>query len=796
MSSTGLRTEETRTQRLRRLLVESPPTICPERAEIYTRVYRETEGEPMVIRRAKALASVLREMTIFILDDELIVGNQGSTPRSAPIFPETETAYVGEELDTFETRRQDRFKVPQGTKERIRNILPYWKNKTVKDYVFARLPVDTRKLLELECKVLHPEIHILGGIGHFVPGYHRVLEVGFEGIKQFAMEKLGSLDEADPGCIERRWFYEAVIVVCEGVIDFAKRYSDLAIAMADTEQSEKRKDELLRIAKVCTRVPRLSATSFYEAIQSIWFQHLIIQIESNGLGVSPGRLDQILYPYYVRDRESGVLTKDEAQELIDNFWLKTEQIKRVYDYDCARYFAGYSTELNCCIGGQTPEGLDATNELSYMFLDAERRIGLAHPNVTVRIHERTPSNFLLTVLEVIRLGRGKPQLANDEAVIPAMLNRGIPLTEARDYAFIGCVEPGVPGKEYSWANAAMFDVAKCLELALNDGKCRLSGQQIGPRTGDPRAFKEFSEVVEAFKKQVEYFVRQMIVCLNTVDLCHQELMPVPYASILIDDCLEKGMDASKGGARWNLTGPQGVGVVDVADSLAALKMLVFETREFQMQEIIDALDHNFEGYERMRQRLIHGAPKYGNDDDYVDLLAREVGRIYCREVEEYRNPRGGYYQPGLYPVSAHVPLGMCVGALPSGRLACTPLGDGLSPTHGSDRKGPTAVVKSVAKIDHMLASNGTLLNQKVHPNTVKTARDLEKWASLIRVYFRLKGNHIQYNVVTAETLKDAQKHPEKYRDLIVRVAGYSACFVDLDEAVQNDIIERTEHVLD
>ena len=548
---------------------------------------------------------------------------------------------------------------------------------------------------------------------------------------------------------------------------------------------------LMEISRVCKQVPRYPARTFYEALQSIWFQQVVIQIESNGLGVSPGRIDQLLWPYYLEERKSKKFDQARLQELIDSYWIKIEEIKRLYDDDCAKYFAGYTTELNNSIGGLTRDGKDGTNELSYMVLDAEKRIGLAHPNITVRLHENTPEDFLIKTLEVIRLGRGKPQFANDENSIPSMLNRGVSLEDARDYGFVGCVEPGVQGSYYGWSNASMFNLAKCLELALNDGICMLSGEKIGLSTGNPEEFQNIEDLLEAYKKQVSYFVKKMVEILNVIDICHRDLCPVPYASIQINDCLDRGVEASAGGARYSFAGVQGVGTADVADSLSVINTLVFERNKMSMRDFLEIVRNNFEGNENFRKSLFVKVPRYGNDIDEVDFFARDIAMIYCKEVEKYRTPRGGAFHPGLYPVSAHVPMGHSVAALPSGKKSRAPLADGLSPTHGSDKNGPTAIIKSVAKIDHLLASNGTLLNQRFLPSAVKTERDLYKWAQLVKTYFGLNGNHIQFNVVDSKTLREAQKNPDRYRNLVVRVAGYSAFFVQLDKEVQEDIIDRT-----
>lgn len=783
--------KKSRTERLKEQILNFKPRLCPERARIYTRVYKESEGEVMIIRRAKALARVLEEMTIYILDSELIVGNQASAPVSAPIFPETESVYAKKTIDYIQKRPQDPFLVSKTEKKEIKKLLSYWKGKTIEEHVMSQISKENRNLLNIDEQVFNPEIHLKGGIGHFIPEFRKVLSIGFQGIIDDISIKLKKLNYFNPYDMEKINFYKAVLIVSKGICKFAERFSELAAKMSEEADKERSKD-LREISEVCRRVPRYSARSFHEALQSIWFQQVVIQIESNGLGVSPGRIDQLLWSYYEEEKKSSKFDKIHLQEIIDSYWIKIEEIKRFYDDDCARYFAGYSTELNNTIGGVTRDGRDATNELSYMFLDAEKRIGLAHPNITVRIHKNTAEEFLVKTLEIVRLGRGKPQFANDEVSIPAMLNRGVSLEDARDYAFVGCVEPGVQGSYYGWSNASEFNLGKCLELALNNGVCMLSGEKIGPSTGNPEGFSNIEDVISAFREQVAYFVEKMVEVLNVIDICHRNLCPVPYASILVNDCLERGIEASAGGSRYSFTGIQGIGVSDVADSLSVIQTLVFEQKKINMEKLLNIIKRNFEGYEDFRKSLYEKVQRYGNDDDKVDLFAREVARIYCKETEKYHNPRGGQYHPGLYPVSAHVPLGHAVAALPSGKKARAPLADGLSPTHGSDKNGPTAIIKSVAKIDHILASNGTLLNLKFLPSSVQTNRDLHKWAQLVRVFFDLKGNHVQFNIVDRATLISAQNNPEEYSNLVIRVAGYSAFFVQLDKEVQDDIIGRTE----
>jgi len=781
-----------RTQKLKKWIMSVVPEICPERALLVTESYKQTEKEPIIIRRAKALRNVLENMSIWIHEGELIVGNQASTPRSSLIAPETTANWVEKELDSFWTRPVDKFKVRKDVKEKLKEIFPYWRNKTIEEQTLGLLPEETKRVWT-KYSVFDPELYLRNGVGHYIPGYEIILKEGCEGIIEKVKQKINKLDLTEPSSLDKKNFYEAVIIACEAVIVFAKRFAGLAAKMAKVEKDKKRKKELERISLICERVPAKPARNFYEALQSFWFEHLILQIEIDGLSISTDRFDKLMYPYYKKDIEEGILTKEEAQELLECLWIKFFEIMKVYDLHNATYFSGYSLGQILSVGGVDSNGKDDTNELTFLCIEAENNMRLTQPNIAVRVNKNTPDEFLLRVCEHISVGTGKPALFNDEVIIPALLSRGIKLEEARNYAPEGCVEACIPGRYYGWTNAAMFNLPKCLELALNNGKCRLSGTQVGPKTGDPRKFKNFEDVLSAYKKQVSYFVKHMVITLNCIDLTHQKLLPLPFLSVTMEDCIDKGVDVVKGGARYNFTGPQGVGVADVADSLAAIKKFVFEKAKLSMEELILALDSNFENNPKLRHLLSEEAPKYGNDDDYVDSIAVEVAKHYCQEVKKYKNARGGYFNPGLYPVSANVPMGLKVGALPSGRLAKEPLADGVSPAIGGDRNGPTSVIKSVSKLDHIEASNGTLLNQKFSPEVLKTKDQLIKFMNLIRAYFELGGWHVQFNVVSAKTLREAQMNPEQYRNLLVRVAGYSAFFVELDRSLQENIIARTEH---
>jgi len=781
-----------RTKKLNEELLAVKPEICIERARLVTCSYRETEAEPMIIRRAKAIAKVLREMTIFIQRDQLIAGTQASTLRAAPLFPETEAEYLESEIDLFEKREQDRLIVrSEVKKELLEHILPYWKNRNVKEVALAAMPAHTRKLVKLKEQIFSVDIHLTGSIGHVLVNYEKVLSKGLLILREEIENRIASLDLADPEQGIKIKFYEAELILCDAIMEWAGRYTQEARRLAEGEEDGRWRRELTMIADICERVPAHPSRDFREAVQSFWFIHLLLYMEQNGLAVSPGRFDQYMYPYYERSIRDGLISKHEAQELLECLWIKFTEVMRAYDYECAKYYAGFSISENVVLGGQDRHGKDTTNELSFMCLDAEAHTRLPQPNLGVRIHRNTPQAFMMRATEVASSGRTKPEFFNDDVAIPVLMSTGVTLEDARDYGISGCVE-AVPLHCNGMTNAAMSNIGKALELALNNGVCRLTGEQIGPKTGDPFSFICIEDVIGAFSMQVKHYVKEMVSAINVIERTHAQIFPLPYFSLVIEDCVERGIDVTAGGARYNFTGPQAVGLGDVADSLAAIKKLVFEEKKVTMEELLEALDDNFEGKEPLRQMVITKAPKWGNDDDYVDELAREVVRIFCEEVSQYKNTRGGVYRPGVYSVSANVPLGLHVGALPNGKLARAPLSDGVAPVHGCDLKGPTAIAKSVAKLDHEIITNGTILNMKFSPQLLEGEKGRKGLADLIRTYFDLGGWHVQFNVVSADTLRTAQKKPEEHKGLIIRVAGYSAFFVELDSAVQNDIIDRTE----
>lgn len=777
-----------RVERIKERFLGITPEICVERAKLITASYKETEAEPIHIRRALALEKILHEMTIFIQEDELIVGNQATKARSSPIFPEFSCKWLEAELDRLEKRSGDVFLISEEKKQTLRELFPYWEGKTSNEMAAALMTPEAKDAQA--AGVFTVGNYFFNGVGHISVDYAKVLREGLNGVINEAEAEMAGLDVTNPDQLKKMHFLRAVVIANKAVIHFAERFAQEAERMAAVEKNEVRQAELQEVARICHKVPAEPAANFWEALQSFWFIQLAIQLESNGHSISPMRFDQYMYPYYRASEDS--MSVDDMQELLDLLWVKFNEINKVRDEGSTKAFGGYPMFQNLIVGGQTRHGMDATNELSFMCLQASANTKLYQPSISIRIHDETPDSLYIKALEVSRVGLGMPAYYSDRVIIPALLSRGLTRADARDYGIIGCVEPQVGGKTEGWHDAAFFNMAKVLELALNDGVDPLTGRQLGPKTGSLTSFTSFGDVMEAYRQQMKYFVKLLIISDNAVDMAHGARAPLPFLSSLVADCIVKGKSLQEGGAHYNFTGPQGVGVANVGDSLAAIKKLVFEEKAITLAELKELLDTNFEGKEDMRQMLLNRAPKYGNDNEVADELAREGALIYCDQVEQYHNPRGGQFQPGLYPVSANVPLGTVVGAMPDGRKSGTPLADGVSPVSGRDNLGPTAAVKSVAKLDHQIASNGTLLNQKFHPNALKDEEGLRNLMAVTETLFTQGGLHVQYNVVSRETLLDAQEHPENYRGLVVRVAGYSAFFTALDPALQNDIIARTE----
>ncbi len=777
-----------RIARLKRRIMETERQIDIERARYATQSYKRTEGLPMPIRRAHMLLDLVRHMSIAIYPGELIVGNRSLLPRMGVIAPEGAVNWLDKELEILPIRPQDPFQIsPEQIRELRGEIFPYWRGKTLEDIVAARLPDDVRRAVKGKAFSLNQTDHAQG---HILPDVEGWLRLGVNGLRD-KVEAARQRLEAQT--VEQQIFYEAASIALQAAHEFMNRYANLARSLAAQESDRQRREELLRIADTCRWVSEHPPRDFWDALQLVWFLFTLLQVESNASSFSPGRLDQYLLPYLEQDLAEGRLTLPQAQELLEALWLKFNEVVLLRSSASARYFAGFPIGFNVILGGQLPDGRDATNFLSYMCLRAQADLRLTQPNLSIRIHRNSPDDFLMTASYVISLGTGMPQVFNDEVIIPGQIRRGVAPEDAMNYAVVGCVELSTPGKALGWSDAAMFNMTRVLELTLFGGKDPQTGEQIGLETPPLTEMRSFAELEAAYDRQMAHFIDLMVKGCDIVDRTHADVYPSPFLSLVVQDCIERGVDVTAGGAHYNFSGVQGVQIANVADSLAAVRQAIFEEGWLTAEELLTALREDFAGREPLRQRLIHRVPKYGNDDDRVDDLARKWADRYCELVARYPTIRGGTYQPGFYTVSAHVPMGANVGATPDGRRAGTPLADGgLSPMAGRDRRGPTAVLRSVSKLNLELASNGTLLNMKFLPTFFESEAMLRKFVTFLRTFCRLRIPHVQFNVISSETLREAQAKPEEYRHLVVRVAGYSAYFTELDRELQDEIIRRTE----
>ncbi len=777
-----------RVARIKERLLQNEREIDDERARYATQSYQNTESQPLPIRRAKMLLHLVRRMSIAIHPDELIVGNRSLLPRMGVIAPEGAVDWVDRELDILPTRPQDRFNIRLDQIRELREeVFPYWRGNTLEDIVATRIPEEVKRAVQGKVFSLNQTDHAQG---HILPDVAGWLRLGVKGLRE---EVNAARNHAEVRTGEGQVFYETALIALQAAQEFMTRYADLARDLTQTAEDETRKRELERIAGICEWISENPPRDFWEALQSVWFLFVLLQIESNASSFSPGRFDQYMLPFLGRDLESGHLSLSEAQSLLEHLWLKFNEIVLLRSSASARYFAGFPIGFNIILGGQLPDGSDATNFLSYMCLRAQADLGLTQPNLSIRIHRDSPQDFLMAASFVISKGSGMPQVFNDEVIIPGQLHRGIAPDDALNYAVVGCVELSTPGKASGWSDAAMFNLTRVLELTLFGGKDPQSGQQIGLETPALDQIGSFEELEASYDQQLIHFVSLMVQGCNLVDGIHAEVLPSPFLSLVIEDCIGQGLDVTAGGACYNFSGVQGVQVANVADSLAAVRQAVFEEKWITEEELLTVLRDNFGGHETLQQRLLNRVPKYGNDDDQVDSLAQKWADRYSELVAQYSTVRGGVYQPGFYTVSAHVPMGANVGATPDGRIAGEPLADGgLSPSAGRDRKGPTAVLRSVSKIDLRLASNGTLLNMKFLPAFFDGERALEKFVTLLRGFCKLGIPHAQFNVVSGAMLREAQASPDRYRHLVVRVAGYSAYFTELDRDLQDEIIRRTE----
>ena len=792
-----------RMKAFREEVLDEKPYIDAQRAVLATQVYRENQNQPRVMVRALMLQKILENMSIYIEDKTLIVGNQATKNKNAPIFPEYTMEFVLNELDLFEKRDGDVFYITEETKQQLRDIAPFWENNNLRARGEALLPEEVSVFMKTG--VFGMEGKLNAGDAHLAVNYEKILAFGLKGYEERVKDLKAKLDLTDPDSIDKNIFYKAVLIVIEAVHQFAQRYSKLSQELADREKDSKRKAELLEISRICAKVPYEPATSFYEAVQSVWFIQLILQIESNGHSLSYGRFDQYMYPYYIKDIQEKVITKDEALELLTCLWIKTLTINKVRSQAHTLSSAGSPMYQNVTIGGQTPDKKDAVNELSFVVLQSIAQTRLTQPNLTVRYHKNINKAFFDDCIEVMKLGFGMPALNNDEIIIPSFINWGVKEEDAYNYSAIGCVETAVPGKwGYRCTGMSYINFPRVLLCAMNDGVDLTTGKRFTKGYGYFKDMKSYEELLSAWDKTVREMTRYSVIVENAIDKASERDVPDILCSALTDDCIGRGKTIKEGGAVYDFISGLQVGIANMADSLAAIKKLVFEEKKITPTQLWNAILDDFQSDEnkKIQAMLIDEVPKYGNDIDYVDNLVVEAYDSYLDEIKKYpntryhRGPIGGIRYGGTSSISANVGQGMGTMATPDGRNAYEPLAEGCSPAHNADKNGPTAVFKSVAKLPTEKITGGVLLNQKMTPQMLSTEENKQKLEMLIRAFFnRLHGYHVQYNIVSRETLIDAQKHPEKHKDLIVRVAGYSAFFNVLSKKTQDDIIGRTEQCL-
>ena len=793
--------ERVRAQKER--LLRMKPTVCTERARIYTEVYRRNGEHPLIVTRALALAETLRGMSIYIDEGELIVGNQASAPRAAPIFPEYAVGWILDELDQFAQRPGDAFYPSEEAKAELREIYPWWQGRTLFEKGTALLPPLMREIHD--AAIIRAEGNLTSGDGHIAANFPQVLSGGISGYRKRVAEHRGKLDLSGRDDLKKEQFYRAVEIALVSLSAFIRRYEDLARLMGAGEKDPVRKAELERIAANCGAIAEGVPQDFFQALQLVYFVQLVLQIESNGHSVSLGRMDQYLYPFYARDIEAGHLQEEQARELLECTWLKLFSINKIRSWSHTRFSAGSPLYQNVTIGGQTSSGEDAVNPLTLVILASVGNLRLPQPNLSVRYHSGVSDSFMAECIRVVQKGFGMPAFKNDEIVVPALIALGVEQDDALSYSAIGCIEVAVPGKwGYRCTGMSFLNLMRVLLAALNNGLDSMSGKTFCPGIGRLEDFGKFDDVMRSWEKQLTFYTRATVAVDTAVDTALEENVPDVLCSALVDDCIARGKSLKEGGAKYDFISGLQVGIANLGNALAAIKKLVFEEARIGKGELMEALAGNFEGPggERIRQLLLNHAPKYGNDDDYVDLLLRDAYRVFIDELPRYHNTRygrgpiGGTYYAGTSSISANVPSGSVVPATPDGRKAFTPLAEGCSPSSGTDVLGPTAVFKSVSKLPTEKICGGVLLNQRLSPAALRTDADREKLIAILRTFFDdLKGWHVQYNIVSRQTLLSAQKDPESYRDLVVRVAGYSALFTTLAPETQNDIIARTEHSL-
>ena len=795
-----------RIQRLRERFFTYRPSICIERARIVYTYYSNPQNQslPLILQRAGAFRAVLNQVPIRIYPDELLVGSLASRPRAYPMFPENFGDLHSKELETISNRSPDPFEVSEADKKELQEkIFPLWRGKSADELFSSVLSPEEWQLIFRDPEDLSKGTGIislyaalLGTGGHSTLDYAKLLKKGFRGIREEALARMQEVDHFSGPDIEKALFYRAVVDCCEGIIEFGLRFSRLAAEMASKEPDPERRQELEAISQVCSQVPGSPARSFHEALQSVWFAYLAILQEDYNRCNPLGRIDSYLYPFYQSDRDEGRLTVEQAQDLLDCLWMKLGETNHVTWGLSAKITAGFPVQQQIPVGGLTPEGKDATNPLTYQCIQASMNTRLHQPSITVRLHKESPMDLYYKAAKLACLGTGHPSFFNDEVVVPALVKNGIAPEHARDYSSVGCVGAQVSGCGKGSHNAGYLNAAAALEFTLTNGYWRYGQKQVSIQGGDPREFTSFDQFWDAFECQFRYMIRAHLSASLKVEYLHAQHNPTPYLSSLTQGCLESGRDKTRGGAIYNLAiSFRAVGLADVADSLIAVKKLIFEEKLISMDRLLQALDVNFEGHEALRQMLINRSPHYGNDDGYADEMARRVADVLTDEGRRHKSYFGGDFQLGFGSVSGHWPFGVVLGAFPDGRKAGEPLADGIGPVHNRDKNSPTGVLKSVGKMDHIGLSGGSILNLKFPPQVVEGEKGLANFVSFLKSFVQLKAWHCQFNIVDANLLREAQRNPEKYQDLLVRVAGYSAYFTGLSKELQDDIVDRTEHLL-
>ena len=769
---------------LKEKMLNEPRYVSIEQARIITRIYQENESLSIPKKRALSLKAALEELEIGVEKEELIVGNRTKGVRYGVVFPESGCSWVNKEFETLPTRPQDKFRIKKEDVKEFKEIIyPYWQDHSLEDVIKENYGEEINAIAKVV--KINQKDHAQG---HICPDTKTWLELGPKGLMTKAYEKLKNCDE------NQKEFYECTIIVLEGVCHFMMRYHDYILTMLESLEDDNKKS-LQRVADICANLASRPAQSFHEAVQSLWFLFVVLHMESNASSFSPGRMDQYLYPYYQKDIEKGIISKQEALEILECLWLKFNQIVYLRNQHSAKYFAGFPIGFNIAIGGIDENGCNIYNELSLLLLKAQYHLGLPQPNLSVRLNKNSSHELIQEAIKVVAKGSGMPQFFNDEAIVNSMIkDLGIEEKDARNYAIVGCVELTTHGNNLGWSDAAMFNLNKALELTMNHGKCLLTNEPIGLDLGSIETYESFEDLENAFQKQIDYFIEKMMKAEIVVEKAHQDCLPTAFLSTVIDSCLEKGVDVTRGGAKYNLSGIQMIQIANLADSLAAIKELVYDEKMITRHELLEALQADFKGYEIIQMMLLNKVPKYGNDVKWVDELGAKWAGYFRERMKDYTNYRGGLYHTGMYTVSAHVPMGENVGASPDGRNALTPLADGgMSPVYGRDMAGPTAVLKSVSRMKDSYTTNGGLLNMKFLPEFFKTETGMMKFENFLRAFVDLKIPHIQFNVVRREDLLDAKLHPEQHRSLTIRVAGYTAYFVELAGKLQDEIIERTAY---